>query len=76
MPGSIMPDVMGGAAIGVGAVYLVRILIPVGTVTHSANQIALRNPGLAHAALFVLMFWFSTMFDDVRRIFRGVWDIL
>ena len=65
-------DALGGAVVGVGAVLCVRLLLPTEAVAGRASSLAARYPGPFNAAMFILMFFFTTMFEDIRLVFYAL----
>ena len=65
-------DLFAGAIIGIAAVLCVRLLVPTNAAMTCMNGVAARYPGPFAAALFVLMFFFATMFGDIRLALQGL----
>jgi len=65
-------DVLAGALIGILIVGLIWTVLPVRRVVAHAERLSETYPGLFGVGLFVLVFWFATMFADVREIARSL----
>jgi len=64
-------DVLGGAALGIGTVLLVRRFTPRSTVDYllRAEQ---RWPALFYGSAFMVSYLIATLFDDIREVGVGV----
>ncbi len=60
-------DSLGGAMIGIVAALVVMYLLPTRSITERASGVEARYPGLFNAGLFMLMYFFATMFEEVRH---------
>lgn len=65
-------DILSGAIIGIVLAVCVCLLLPTKAIVGCASNVAARYPGPFNAGLFILMFFFSTMFDDVRKAIYGL----
>jgi undecaprenyl-diphosphatase len=64
-------DVLGGAALGIGVVLLVRRFAPLSAVDYLllAEQ---RRPALFYGGAFMLSYLIATLFNDIREIGAGL----
>ncbi|MBE7204781.1 MAG: phosphatase PAP2 family protein [Parafilimonas terrae] len=67
-------DVLGGALIGVVVAVCVRRLLPSKAAAARASNVAAHYPGLFNAGLFILAYFFATMFHDVRAAAHGLFQ--
>jgi undecaprenyl-diphosphatase len=65
-------DVLGGAIIGTVVVLCLPLFLPTKAAAGRASNVAARYPGLFNAGFFILMFFFATMFDDIRQAANGL----
>ncbi len=70
-----MSDVVAGAALGVGLVFMLGRFGP-RTWAHWAIAWGERKPGLAYALAFLMSFEVATLFEDIRQVGRGIPAVL
>ncbi len=70
-----LSDVVAGAALGVGLVFMFGRFGP-RTLAHWALALQQRRPGLAYGVAFLMSFEVATLFEDVRQVGRGIPAVL
>ena len=70
-----LSDVVAGAALGIGLVFMLGRYGP-RTLAHWSVAWAERRPSLAYAFAFLMSFEVATLFEDIRQVGRGVPAVL
>ncbi len=70
-----LSDVVAGAALGVGLVFMLGHFGP-RTLAHRGVAWSERRPGLAYALAFLMSFEVATLFEDIRQVGRGIPAVL
>ena len=70
-----LSDVVAGAALGVGLVFMLGRFGP-RTLAYWSVAWGERRPGMAYALAFLMSFEVATLFEDIRQVGRGVPAVL
>lgn len=69
-------DTLAGALLGVSIAHLVKVPVVRDTVRRLTTRWHREQPGLFFAALFLWTYQTATLFDDSRRLVRGLWHLI
>jgi len=69
-------DVIAGACLGVGVAFIAKVPQFRNAVEHVTMKWHQQHPGLFFAILFVWSYETASLFEDGRRLLRGLWHLV